>query len=430
MKTLYHLILIALTLVITSCEEQPKKITNANDYRAYLEPAENEMLQLTSQDVKFWEKKLEKEPYQFPYLVKAATSHSQLFKETGHIQELITAEQKLIEANEKTHYKTPGYLRSLARNYISQHKFREALELLKKAEAIGDGLNGTQKMLFDVYLELGNVKEAKNYLNKIENYKDFDFLIRLSKWNDHEGDLDNAILYLEKATQMAESSKDKWLIEWAHTNLADLYGHNGEISKSYTYYLNALKANPNNAYAKKGIAWIVYSYEHNPKEAMRILDLIMVQHKSPDYYLLKAEIAEYMKDWAAKKKYLDAYFAEVQNKQYGQMYNKYNAILYTEDLKSMPKAAEIALKEIVNRPTAQSYDLLAWAYFNYGDVKEALKIMETYVANKTHEPEALYHLANVYKANGKLKEAENLKVELLGSTFELGPLMAQKIENL
>jgi len=422
--------MLILLLLIASCEESPKKITDVNDYNSYLQSDTNEMLQLTQEDYTFWEEKLEKEPQQFPYLVKAATSQSELFRQTGNIEALIEAEKKLVKANRETNYTIPSYLRALARNYISQHKFRESLSLLKKAEMIGDGLNSTQKMLFDVYLELGNVVEAENYLNKIENYKDFDFLIRLSKWSDHNGDLDKAILYLKKATELAESSKNKWLMQWSYTNLGDFYGHDGQIEASYINYLKALKLNPNDAYAKKGIAWIVYSYERNPEEALRILNSITEQHKSPSYHLLKAEIAEYMHDYTAKKTYLDAYLAEVKKEHYGHMYNKHNAILYTEELNKTKEAAKIALTEIKNRPTPQSYDLLAWAYYKYGDAKEALEIMEVHVVDKTYYPETLFHLAEIYKANGKVKEAEVLKKELLNSAFELGPLMEKKINNI
>lgn len=430
MKSKFNFAMLILLLLFTSCKESPKKITDVNDYNSYLQSDTNEMLQLTQEDYKFWEEKLEKEPQQFPYLVKAATSQSELFSQTGSINDLVEAEKKLVKANEETNYTIPGYLRALARNYISQHKFRKSLSLLKKAEMIGDGLNGTQKMLFDVYLELGNVVEAESYLNKIENYKDFDFLIRLSKWSDHNGDLDKAILYLKKATELAEDSKNKWLMQWSYTNLADFYGHNGQIEESYTNYLKALKLNPNDAYAKKGIAWIVYSYERNPEEALRILNSITKRNNSPSYHLLKAEIAEYMHDYEAKKTYLDAYLAEVNNEDYGHMYNKYNAILYTEEFNKAKEAANIALTEIENRPTPESYDLLAWAYYKYGDAKEALDIMEKHVVDKTYNPETLFRLAQVYKANGKVKEAENLKEELLKSTFELGPLMEKKINNI
>jgi hypothetical protein len=46
----------------------------------------------------------------------------------------------------------------------------------------------------------------------------------------------------------------------------------------------------------------VFSHEKNPKEALRILNTILLQHKTPDYYLLKAEIAEYMGNIAEKEK--------------------------------------------------------------------------------------------------------------------------------
>lgn len=424
------ILVISLVLLVVSCDNVAQKITSVNDYNSYLEIEHNEMLQLAQEDFLFWEKKHEKEPNQFPYLVKAAASLSQLFTETGNIEYLIDAEHKLLAANKKTNYTNVGYLRSLARNYISQHKFKEALKLLKNAEAIGERLNATQKMLFDVNFELGNYTVAKQYLNKIENFKDFDYLIRLSKWSDHQGDLEAAILYLEKATEIIKSSKNEKLMHWAYTNLADFYGHNGQIENAYNHYLKALEIDNNDAYAKKGIAWIVYSHEHKPEEALRILNAISKSYQSPDYYLLKAEIAEYMGDFDAKGAHIASYINEVKNQKYGNMYNKYNAILYAEDLKEIPKALTIAKTEVNNRSTPQSYDLLAWTYYNSGNNKEALHIMEKYVANKTFEPEALYHLAQIYKANKKFNEANVLKKELLECTFELGPLMTKKIENI
>jgi tetratricopeptide (TPR) repeat protein len=430
MKSIYNLIIIALLSLITSCKNEPQKITYINDYNAYLNPKDNEMLQLAKDDYAFWEKKLEKEPNQFPYLAKAATSQSLIFEETGNIEDLIDAGKKLEQVNKAINYSKSGYLRALARNNISQHQFKKALKNLEIAEVIGENLKATQKMLFDVNFELGDYAEAEKYLDKIENYKEFDFLIRLSKWSDHNGDLDAAITYLEKATQMAESTKNKWTIGWAYTNLADFYGHNGQVKESYKYYLKSLKINPNNAYAKKGIAWIVYSHEHNPEEALRILNTVSKTNNSPSYYLLKADITKYMGDVKAVNKNLDQYFAAMNNKDYGDMYNKYNAILYSEDVKKIDSALKIANIEIKNRPTPQSYDLLAWAYYNYGDIKKALQIMEDHVVNKTYEPHILFHLAEVYKANGKIKEANKLKDELQKCIFELGPLVAQKIQKI
>jgi len=431
MKTLHKLIpMVLLLLFLTSCHTNQNNITDLKDYNLYLETNESESLQKATKELNFWKEKLEEESSQFPYLAKIASAQSQMFHVTGNIDHLIQAEESLIQVNERTNYNQSGYLRSLARNYISQHRFKESLELLKKAETNGDNLKGTQKMLFDVYLELGNYDLAKDYLYKIKNIGDFDYLIRLSKWSDHQGDLQAAIKYMEQAMAISESSNVAGSMQWTYTNIADYYGHDGQIEKSYNYYLKALALNPDDAYAKKGVAWIVYSYEKNPEEALRILNSISENNQSPDYYLFKAEIAEYQNNLEEKEDNLNQYFKAVANTNYGNMYNKYNAILYAEELQKLDEALQISHTEIKNRPTPQSYDLLAWTYYNKGNYVNALLIAEEHVANKTFEPEALFHLAKIYKANGKLVEAQDIKKDLLESTFELGPVMEREIQKI
>ena len=425
---LYSLVLL---FTITSCSKisKSKDITAVQDYNSFLN-SDNKKLDNLNKEYAFWSQKLEETPNQFPYLGKLAGVNGNNFKTTGDISKLIEAEKNYLILNEKTNYNNAGYLRGLARNYISQHKFKNALELLLKAEENGEKLNDTQKMLFDVYLELGNDEKAKYYLEKLINLNSFDYLIRTAKWNDHIGNLDAAIKYMEQAVVKAETSKNEGLMQWAYTNLADFYGHNGEIKKSYNYYLKALQLDPNDAYSKKGIAWIVYSYERNPEEAMRILNTVTKNYNTPDFYLLKAEISEYMKDTIAKENYLKAYNEAVKNKDYGDMYNAYNVQLWADNNTDIDAALAISKREIANRPTPLSYDLLAWSEFRKGNFNKALEIAEAHVVNKTFEPNALYHIAEIYKANQMLDKVKSLKKELKESAYELGPLMEIKINQL
>mgnify|MGYP000038281025 CR=1 FL=1 len=427
-----HLYILAFSLsLFLSCTKEKKsthKITNNKDYEQYITSSNQQLVTEKKHNLSFWKTKLAKTPNQYPYQSKIAAVTSNLFAVSGNISFLKEAEKNLIAVNKKN--TTAGSLRALARNYISQHKFQESLILLKKAELNGQELNATQKMLFDVYLELGNYKQAEKYLSLIKKPNEFDYLIRASKWNDTNGDLQNAILSLEKALKIAESSKNKNLILWSYTNIADFYGHNNEIEKSYSFYLKALKIDPNNTYAKKGIAWIIYSYEKNPKEALRIINSIQKEHSSPDYYLLKAEIAEFMNNLTIKNENLNLYLLTVKNKLYGDMYNQYNAKLFLEEFDKKDKALVIIKKEIKNRPTPQSYDLLAWYYFQNKNYKKALKIVNTNVVGKCYEPEVVYHIAEIYKANNLQKEANNLKKELLESSYELGPMMKKRIYKL
>ncbi|TYC17858.1 cell surface protein [Bizionia gelidisalsuginis] len=429
MKSILYSLVLLLTIASCSKISNSKDITAAQDYNSFLN-TENKTVDLINKEYAFWSQKLEKTPNQFPYLGKMAGLNGSKFETTGDISKLIEAEKNYLILNKKTNYDNASYLRGLARNYISQHKFRNALELLLKAEENGEKLTDTQKMLFDVYLELGDDEKAKFYLEKLINLNSFDFLIRTAKWNDHKGNLDAAIKYMEQAVVKAETSKNEGLMQWSYTNLADFYGHIGEIQKSYNYYLKALQLDPNDAYSKKGIAWIVYSYERNPEEAMRILNTVTKNYNTPDFYLLKAEISEYMKDDVAKDNYLEAYNQAVKNENYGDMYNAYNVQLWADNNTNLDAALAVSKREIANRPTPLSYDLLAWSEFRKGNFDKALDIVEAYVVNKTFEPNALYHIAEIYKANQMLDKVKSLKKELKDSAYELGPLMEIKINQL
>ncbi len=431
MKTSAKIFLFTMGIsVLTACNTKEEQTTYPKDYNQYLSAMETPNYESAQKEFDFWNTKYKDEPSQYPYLSKIAGANNELFGLSGKIDYLIAAEENLKVANEKTNYSSSGYLRSLAHNYVSQHRFKEALELLKIAEKNGDNLESTQKMLFDVNLELGNDEAANNYLAGFKDFNDFDYLIRLSKWSDHIGNLDEAIRLMEKARTIAVDSKNKTLQQWVYTNIADYYGHAGRIQDAYHHYLKALELNPTDSYSMKGIAWIVYSHEKNPEEALRIIETISNYHQSPDYYLLKAEISEFQNNEIEKNANLEAYFYEVDKPLYGNMYNKYNVILYSEVDSNKNKALEIAQKEIANRPTVLSYDLLAWAYFNKGEIEKAMQIADNNVYQKTSEPEVLYHLAEIYKANKANTKTEALKAKLAGTSFELGPVTAKKIRLL
>ncbi|MEZ5023745.1 MAG: hypothetical protein R2728_10885 [Chitinophagales bacterium] len=287
-------------------------------------------------------------------------------------------------------------------------------------------------MLFDVYLELGNEKEAEQYLYAMKSFNDFDYLIRLSKWEDHKGNLNKAIFYMENAKLKAEEAKNEHLMLWSYTNLADFYGHAGRIKDSYAHYLKALAINPNYNYALKGIAWIVFSHEKNTEEANRIIDQLITRNNAPDLYLFKADLAEYNNDFEGKKKYLNEYFSilNANSEAYGDMYNSYNVELYAENPNSIHQAIALANKEIDNRATAHSYALLAWANYQDGNEKKALEIINQHVEGKTFEPAVLYQMAEIYKANGLENKLPTLKKELMASLYELGPNKKVDIEKL
>jgi len=423
-----YLFTILTFVLLQSCTTTTNdKITNSEDYDQYLQSVAPKT---TSKYFDLWNSKIKPDSIQLTSFGIVASQYDAYFKATGEIDYLKKSEQALEKAVEIAAIGRSGYRRSLARNYISQHRFKEALVQAEAALEIGAGLKETQSLLFDVHMELGNYDLAKTYLDSIKTGSSFDFLIRAAKWNDYKGDLTSTINYMEQAKNLAEKTYSKPLILWAYTNLADYYGHAGRFKESYAFYLKSLELDQQNAYAKKGIAWIVFSYENNPQEALRILDSVTKNHHSPDYYLLKAEIASFMGNQKEQSINLDEYIIRTKNPKFGDMYNAYNIDLYLNETGQLDKALELAKREVENRPTPESYSFLAYSYFKFNNKKEALAIIEKYVDGKTFEPGVLINVAEIYKANGYKAKSKALKQELMGALYELGPSMKSKIESL
>ncbi|MCZ4319394.1 hypothetical protein O4H26_10360 [Aequorivita viscosa] len=419
---------IAVAVVLFGCKEKAEKITDSNDYNQYLSTKNTPSKDAIETQFEFWQKRFNNDSTHLMEMSRLSGIHAALFGSTGDISELKASEALIKKSLTTSARNKDTYLRSLAHNYISQHRFKEAQVLLDSAYTYPDNRRETEMMLFDVAMELGNYQSADTLLGKIKDTKDFNYLIRLAKWSDHNGNLDAAIKYLEQAQQIAEERNNKDFKLWIYSNIGDFYGHAGRLKDSYNSYLKTLALEPDNHYVKKQIAWIIYSFEKNTEEANRILDSVMVNHKAPDYHLLKAEMANFEGNASEVKKQRNLFLKAAKNPNYGGMYNTYLINAYTET--APEKALKLAETEVNNRATPETYQLLAYAQLKVGQKEAALKTIENYVEGKTSEPKALFHAALIYKANGMTEKVAALKEELLEASYELGPVTVREIIKL
>lgn len=426
-----HLFLLLSFLLIIGCKEstseQESKITNSEDYNNYLAI---QKARTTSPYFELWNSKITTDSVELPSFAAVAGQYNMFFESTGNIAYLKKAEQSLEKAVKVANIDKEIYYRSLARNYISQHKFKEALVYADSAAQLSKNIPATQHLLFDVYMELGNYTKADSIKKLFADPQDFNYIIRAAKWNDYKGKLDMTIMFMERAKEKAEAIKNRAMLLWVYSNIADYYGHDGRIEDSYEHYLKTLEIDSSNAYAKKGIAWIAYSKDNNSVEAQRILDSVLTAHVSPDYYLLKAEIAEFQNDEKAKKDAMDSFWKLSNNPGYGNMYNTYKIALFAGDPATKKEALALAEQEIKNRATPETYQLLALANLVNGNKEKALKIINDHVIDKTFEPTALLTIAKIYKANMMPDMVKDIKEELLEAGYEMGPVKLREIHSL
>ena len=281
-------------ILLLGCVNQTKEhLISRTDYDKYLSTKEIPSRDIALSEIKFWSSRLDEDSTKTIELGKLSSLYLSLFSVTGEVSNLYKSETLLKKAINSSAREKDSYLRALAQNFITQHRFNEAKQLLDSAYTFPDNKRETELLLFDVNMELGNYSLADEFLRRVKNNNDYNYLIRLSKWSDYKGNLDAAIRYMKQALLKAESAGQPSLMIWSYTNIGDYFGHAGSIEDAYLHYLKALQLQPDNVHAKKGIAQIAYAYEKNTPEANRILDSIMTYHKSPDYFLMKAEMAEF-----------------------------------------------------------------------------------------------------------------------------------------
>jgi Tfp pilus assembly protein PilF len=414
-----------ITLLFGCINQTKQPVIAPNDYDKFLSTkgvsSQNQVLN----EIRFWSTRLDKDSTKTIELGKLSSLYLKLFSATGDVLNLYKSETLLKKAIKFSAREKDSYLRALAQNYISQHRFKEAKQLLDSAYTFPDNKRETELLLFDINMELANYSIADEFLGKVKNNNDYNYLIRLSKWSDYKGNLDAAIRYMNQAMSKAESSGRPSLMIWTYTNIGDYYTHAGSIKDAYLHYLKALELQPDNVHAKKGIAQIAYAYENNTIEANRILDSIMSYHISPDYFFMKAEMAEFNNDISEKEKQIDSFIDAISERNYGSMYSTYLIKLFA--IRDPERALAIAIQELTNRATPEIYQLLAFAQVKNGMKEEALFTIESHVEGKTFEPISYYYQGLVYKANDMENRIPDLKRELLNHPFELGPVLIREL---
>jgi hypothetical protein len=148
----------------------------------------------------------------------------------------------------------------------------------------------------------------------------------------------------------------------------------------------------------------------------------------PEACLILAEIAGFEGDEMEKFRQLKKFKSLVSSPGYKGMYHKYLAVIEAEEFNNADAGIDIAEAEITNRPTPQSFDLLAWGLYHKKLFSQSLAIAKRNVEGQTFEPEAYYHLGMIYFANGDLTTSKYYLKEALKSEFELGPIVIKTIE--
>jgi tetratricopeptide (TPR) repeat protein len=427
MKYILHTLAVALLMSCSKSADEKCNIANPEDYNVYLNTKKNTSeVEFLEKQIAFWSKKLNESPRGFTFYQKRGGAYSQLFEETGKVENLHLANDDFLEAGKLIKGKgQASNLLSLSSLAIKMHDFKTAEIYALDAQIFTNEKFGPLMMQFDAEMEVGNFNIAGGILDMNKRMDSFDYLVRLSKYKDYEGNLDSAIVYMEQAQQLIANENSEQAL-WAKANLGDMYGHAGRIEDSYNNYLKVLAMDSTYDYALRGIAWIAYSADRNAAEAKRILNVLKERTEMPDTYLLLAEIEEFEGNQNEARKHLQTFKEEANKAKYVGMYNKYLIDIYIAE-ENFEEAKRLAETEVNNRPTPATYDWLAWTHYKSGDLDKAVEMYKSNIEGETYEPDVIYHMGVVYKDANRNKGLDYLK-ESMDASYELGPLVEMEIK--
>jgi hypothetical protein len=417
----YLFITILSTFFFFSCSKK-SKVSNHNDYKVFLNTKNYETKkQHLANEEAFWKNKLAIDAGNVVFLQKYAQSLLSTFEIVGDVNVLPKADSLLLLASEKLKNTEATIFYKLAQNAIKQHQFKKAKSYLLETNKLAENAYTKNLLLFDVNMELGDYTSAFDNLTILKSdTNNFNYLIRASKYQDHLGNADATLQYMETAYNSIMKTNNIGLQSWVCTNLADMYGHNNYIDRAYHLYIKALQIDTFNLHALKGIASIEFNHDLNTTSAKNLYSFIKNQTQMPDVYLDLADIADYEGNEAISKSLKEKFIANIaSNKNYGNMYNVYLINLYSNDLNKPAQALEIANNEILNRATPETYGWLAYAHFKNNNTSISHQLYKNYVYNKTHEPNQAFLGYQIFK-NKDATFTKNCKLVCMDSKFELG----------
>jgi Flp pilus assembly protein TadD len=360
----------------------------------------------------FWQQKLMIDN-NYVNLLQLAYSNIDLFGQTGNAQHLQQADSFFIQASKKVQGKESTIYIALAQNAITQHQFKKAKAYLDSANTLSAQPYQISLVSFDINMEVGDYTQAAIELSKIKNTKNqFDYLIRLAKYQDYLGNIENAVAAMEKALQLSKTKNNKAQQLWLITNIADMYTHENKLEKAYNLYLQSLALDSSNVYALQQIANISNNEDNNKMLCNEIWKFIESQKNEPSIILAKAKNEN-------DNNLLNEFINTTSSSVYGNMYNTYNIDLYLNQTNNFEKGLQLSIAELQNRATPSSYSWLALAYYKNNDREKAEQLINEKVLDKTHEPLALYNAAIVLR-NSNSKVYKKLLEQCNQSKYELG----------
>jgi len=348
---------------------------------------------------------LKSSPDNISLLVKTGFAYIQKTREENDPQYYDNARnyfERAIELDEKNADAYGG----LGSIYLSEHNFKDALEIGIKAKELNPYSAFILSVIVDAQIELGMYNEAIKTAQEMVNTRpDLSSYSRVSYIREIHGDLSGAIDVMKMAIKAGAPTGEN--TAWCTVQLGNLYFTSGKRDSAEVMYQSAMEKYPEYIHALGGLAKIKM-FEKNYAGAIEILEKITEKNKLPEFLILLADTYkltrqnEKANETYNKVKFINTYFKEkgVDTDLELTLFN----INQGKNLKDAIHTTEKYIKEGNN--SFKTYHILAWAEYKNDNNEEAVKNIETALKLGTKEPLLWYHAGKIFEKAGNGTKAK------------------------
>ncbi len=287
-------------------------------------------------------------------------------------------------------------LRMLGAIYLSQHRFREALDVARRARDLRPGDAWNHGVMGDALIELGEYDKAFDAIDTMATMRPgAGAYARVAYGRELGGSLDGAVQAMQMAEQ-ATAVQDPEAQAWYAAQVGELYLRMGKLDEADREYRRAAFLFPNYPHAMIGrgkvkaargnrdgaLAAYLDQMTRTPTLdlAARIGDLYAERGQSVDrerYYQLAEDLAGP-----------------------GAAQTEANLALFlAEHDRKLTEAVQIAEAVAATRQDIFTEDALAWAYYKVGRLDDAVAASRRAVRTGTRDERILSHAARIRAAS-------------------------------
>ncbi|HEY8165521.1 MAG TPA: tetratricopeptide repeat protein [Gemmatimonadaceae bacterium] len=365
---------------VSADRDRPKPLT-------VLSSAPYDEAEVRERDIEFYTRRTLEDPSSALDRLTLARLLYTRSRNTGSTSDLDRAEQLVRESiatRSQRNYQAFDLLASLL---MARHEFRAARAVALRVDSLDPGMPSHLALLGEIELELGDYDAAAAHFQAVHyDGRNFTTAARVARWYEVTGHLDKARLILRRAIGDVDRRDDlpREQIAWFHYRLGDLELRAGNVAQADSAFLSGLARHPDDVRALGGLARVAL-VRGEWRKAIDFGERATAVQLDPATLGIVSRAYAELGDSANAATYAHAMSVSAL-KQPGVIHRAWG--LFLLDHGTPQDRADVlkrARRELRDRKDVYGHDLMAWALYRSGHLKEARKEMRLALAQHTED---------------------------------------------